>query len=275
MLIGIEIAAVVTSALSLGLIGGVLFWRSPRAAWLTLALAVAVQLPMCTLAFALVRVPAQEFVKKKMGDTAAFRFLTTFSAPLTEEPAKLWPLLIPFLRRFATKENFVRLGVALGLGFGVGEMWFLAEFLSWADPKTAALPWYQLGGFINERFMVCIMHGVFTVTALRYRGVRGIVAAMGLHYLGNFPIYLAAIFKERMPPGLTQTLLGLWVVLYFLAMLLLMSWYSAGNWQVGRMIFGDATCPECATVYPRPLFGLNLGPKRYERCPHCRRWHLL
>ena len=36
-----------------------------------------------------------------------------------------------------------------------------------------------------------------------------------------------------------------------------------------------AACPDCGTVYPRPLFGLNMGPKRYERCPNCRKWHLL
>ena len=27
-----------------------------------------------------------------------------------------------------------------------------------------------------------------------------------------------------------------------------------------------------AVVVP-PLVGLNLGPTRYERCPHCRHWH--
>ena len=34
-------------------------------------------------------------------------------------------------------------------------------------------------------------------------------------------------------------------------------------------------CPECGTEYPRPLLALNLGPVRYERCPACRKFHLV
>ena len=32
-------------------------------------------------------------------------------------------------------------------------------------------------------------------------------------------------------------------------------------------------CPECDKEYDAPLLGLNFGPTRYERCPHCQHWH--
>ncbi|MFN0054669.1 MAG: hypothetical protein ACKV0T_21055 [Planctomycetales bacterium] len=272
---GILIAAAVTSVLSLALVGGVLFYRSPRSTWWVLALAILVQLPMCAAAYYGVRVPLQEGVQKLVGEGDLFGFLTTFSAPLTEEPAKLWPLLIPLFRRFATNENRVRLAMALGLGFGLGEIWFLAHVIFTKDPQSAGLPWYQLGGFLNERFMVCLMHGVFTATALYVGGWRGFVGACVLHYLVNFPIYLGKIDAGGLGKETYQVLLSLWVAIYFIGMLALLAFMSAGNWQVGKMIFGEATCPDCQTVYPRPLLGLNLGPKRYERCPHCRKWHLL
>ncbi|MFN8539856.1 MAG: hypothetical protein U0232_20545 [Thermomicrobiales bacterium] len=83
--------------------------------------------------------------------------------PLTEEPAKLWPLLIPAFARRITRENAVRCAVALGLGFGIGEIGFIAQLI-YADGDFNALPWYNFSGFINERFMVCLIHGGFVTS---------------------------------------------------------------------------------------------------------------
>jgi hypothetical protein len=70
-----------------------------------------------------------------------------------------------------------------------------------------------------------------------------------------------------------QVLVSLWVQLYFIGGIALLAKFYYGRMAVGRFIYGRARCPECALVYDRPLFGLNFGPRRYERCPVCKRWH--
>lgn len=275
---GIYVAAIIATALALGIEGGVIWWRSKRPDRPLLLIAFAAALPMCALMFYLVRMPINDWLVGIMGkENSLYRFLTTFYAPLTEEPAKLWPLLIPWFRRRITKENAVIVAAALGLGFGVGEMWFLAEKISHV-PKIAALPWYQLTGFINERFMVCIMHGAFTAAALK--GLRSGRAAMGfagaglLHYFGNFPIYLASFDLGGLGKPAWTIILSAWVALYFGAMLVLIFWLAAGKGKPGRALFGRAKCPACGAVYDRPMFAFNLGAKRYEPCPACKKWHI-
>jgi len=39
--------------------------------------------------------------------------------------------------------------------------------------------------------------------------------------------------------------------------------------------FGGAVCPECGCPFPRHWWGLNLGGKKYDRCPHCGKWSLV
>lgn len=196
MIPGIIIAALVTTLVCLGVIGGVLFMSWPRPARRSLALILVLQLPMCALAYYGVRTPIRHLIETHVDPAApAYVLASTLYAPLTEEPAKLWLLLLPWFRRQVTPKTAVRLGMAIGLGFGVGELWFLAELLS-RKPEFAALPWYAFGGFFNERFMVCFCHGVFTTTALRafpHAPLRGFFGATGLHLIGNFPLALAAI----------------------------------------------------------------------------------
>jgi hypothetical protein len=271
---GTYIAAIITTVLSLALIGGFVGWRSPRNEWGLLALLLVLELPMSPLAYYGVRVPLDHAVWPRMPDVATHGFVKTFYAPVTEEPAKLWPLLIPFVGRRLSRENAVRVAMALGLGFGIGEIWFIAEILHREQPDIAALPFWQLGGFINERFMVCAIHGAFTAVAIRGRWF-GVPAAMALHFFGNFPIYLKAINAFGWGEKVWTPIVGMWVVAYFLAMLVVLCWLLAGNWELGRLLLGHATCPDCCTVYARPLFGINLGTKRYERCPACKKWHLL
>jgi hypothetical protein len=47
-------------------------------------------------------------------------------------------------------------------------------------------------------------------------------------------------------------------------------------WRYGKVpkaAHTHARCPECDTVYPRPVLVMNLPTKRYERCPNCQHWH--
>jgi RsiW-degrading membrane proteinase PrsW (M82 family) len=121
-----------------------------------------------------------------------FQWMISLYAPLTEEPAKLVPLLIPAIRRDTSPANFARYALAIGLGFAIGEMWFVADRIA-RVPAYASLPWYQFGGYVGERLMTCVFHSALVVVALWQLGRRfvvGVAGAMALHWLGNFPILL-------------------------------------------------------------------------------------
>jgi hypothetical protein len=155
----------------------------------------------------------------------------------------------------------------------------LAEQVS-RVPAYAGYPWFFFGGFISERFMVCVLHGAFTAAALVnvHRGVgrlaAGVLAAMGLHYLGNFPIYVASLDPWGWGKTTWQLALSGWVAVYFIFGLVFLGTLAYGRHGAGRLFFGRARCPECGAVYPRPMWGFNLVTKRYERCPVCNKWHL-
>lgn len=65
----------------------------------------------------------------------------------------------------------------------------------------------------------------------------------------------------------------IYVTLFTLAMFLFVNRLASGRIEAG--ILGEATCPDCGKVYPRPFFAANLLTRRYERCPHCRKFHLV
>lgn len=179
-----------------------------------------------------------------------------WEAPLSEELAKLWPLLLPFFRRQIHQKNAIRIALTLGLGFGLGEIWFVGYWVARHDPATANLPWYHLSGFIGERLMVCLMHGAFTTAVLRWwkHGLGwGILSGIGLHFLGNFPIFFKWINPGRFGrPNLGCDYLQLAGSLFNrdgpLDRLFLL-------WKLepGRFFFGEAHCPGCQVVYARPF----------------------
>ncbi|MGD8717749.1 MAG: hypothetical protein PVH29_02905 [Candidatus Zixiibacteriota bacterium] len=273
---GIYIAAAITTVFAVGVVAGVFLARRPRKEWRFLALAGVLTAPLSPLAFHLVRLPFDKILQGWLEAAPGFyHFLTTFYAPLTEEPAKLWPLLIPAFARRVNRGNAVWVAVALGLGFGVGEIWMLAERIA-IHPDYADLPFYLFTGFLGERTLVCIMHGAFTAAALvllRRRFFVGVLAAMGLHYVGNFPIYLGQLDPLGFGKTAWQVILSIWVLIYFFAMLALLARLAHGEFRLGQFCYGMAKCPECGHIYPRPLWALNLGKKRYERCPACKKWH--
>jgi hypothetical protein len=284
---GIFVAALVTTLFCLAAIGGVLFISSPRPARKTLALILVLHLPMCALAYYGVRVPVRQVIEMHVDPAApAYMLLGILYAPLTEEPAKLWLLLFPTFRRLVTPSSAIRLGMTIGLGFGVGELWFLADLLS-GDPEIAAQPWYTLGGFLNERFMVCLCHGVFTTTALRafpHAPVRGFLGAVGLHWIGNFPLGLAAIRLGGLSQETWKMILVIWVQVFFVAMVLLLIWYvkvalGLTVTQLLRRLAGRARCPGCGLEFERLgrfalVNGGSLFPRwNYERCPGCGKFH--
>jgi len=273
---GIYLTAVLTTSLAVVLFGTLIHKLRLPANERLLWLAVSLALPLQPLAFYFVRVPLDHWLVAHFGSTSAiYRWLVTFYAPLTEEPAKLIPLLIPAIRRDVRESNFVRYALAIGLGFAIGEMWFAAERVARA-PAFAALPFYQFGGYGTERLMTCVFHSAFVSVALwrlRNRFVLGLAGAMALHWLGNFPITLMAWNVGGLGKAVWAVIVQCWLGFYLLAALALLSYFAFGGLAVGRMLYGRRHCPECDRDYDGSIFALNFGLTRYERCPHCRRWH--
>ncbi len=123
--------------------------------------------------------------------------VSLFYAPLTEEPAK-W-LTARGAHRFGAQSRTIRssLALAAGAGFGVGEIWFLAHALI-NSPSYPELPFWMFGGFMLERLEVCFLHGVllippFYALANGRSFLLGGLVGMVMHFLLNFPIFLAQI----------------------------------------------------------------------------------
>jgi DNA-directed RNA polymerase subunit RPC12/RpoP len=273
----IYIAAIVTTALAVAIFGTLIRKLRLPANPRLLLLAALIVLPMEPLSFYLVRVPLDHWLTALLGSgSPTLRWLSTFYAPLTEEPAKLLPLLIPAIRRDTNAGNFARYALAIGLGFGIGEMWFIAQLIA-SNPKFAGVPFYFFGGYLSERLMVCVFHSAFVAVALwqlRKRFVLGEAGAMALHWLGNFPIFLLASNAFALGATFWGIALQVWILVYLVGALALLSYFVFGRVSPGRFMYGRRKCPECGAEYDASLFAANLGSRRYERCPRCRHWHL-
>ncbi len=268
-------------ALSLGLATfGVVLWRlTPREErWPVLGCLVAT-LPMCWVMFHGVRLPMDRWLIGTLGEGDTLSWIRTAYAPLTEEPAKLWPLALPWVSKSITRENVARFALALGLGFALGEMVTVANLIMVRKPEIAGMPWHQLGGFIQERLMTCAIHGGMTAIALvmwrrRSNFVLGLLMAMLAHYLVNFPISMGQWGWLGKSANVSQVVISLWVILCFFLALAGLALLHFGRSRLGTFLYGRAVCPGCGSVYDRTIWGLNMGTSlRYERCPRCRKWH--
>lgn len=273
------VALIISLLLGFASFGTILLRLTPREErWRVLACLVAT-LPMCWITFHLVRMPLDRWLTATLGKGDLLIWIRTAYAPLTEEPAKLWPLVLPFVRNAITRENVARFALALGLGFALGEMVTVAGLVTARKPEVAGLPWHQLGGFIQERLMTCAMHGGMTAIALalwrrRSSFALGLLLAMLAHYLANFPISMGQWGWLGKDTNVSTVVISLWVILCFFLSLAGLARLQFGPFRFGIWLYGRALCPGCDTVYDRTLWGLNMGTSlRYERCPHCRKWH--
>jgi hypothetical protein len=273
---GIYFTAVLTTTVAAAIFGTAIHkLRMPaneRILWLVAAL----MLPLQPLAFYCFRLPLDHWLAIQLGTkSVAYNWLTSLYAPLTEEPMKLVPLLIPAVRREINTTNFVRYALAIGVGFAIGEMWFVAHRVA-QTPALAALPFYQFGGYVVERLMVCVFHTAFVSVALwqfRRRFALGAVGAMLLHWVGNFPLLLMNWNTGSLGKTFWMVIIQCWLLVYFFAALALLSCFAFGRVVPGKFFYGRRHCPECGADYDAPLFGFNFGHARYERCPYCRHWH--
>lgn len=237
---------------------------------------------MPALAFYGVRQPLDAFIRTYMDpNSAGYIALRLWYAPFTEELAKLWPLLVPAVWRYIDHDRAPRAAYALGLGFGVGEIAFLAVIFG-MDPSAETNRWYHYMGFFSERLLVAPIHGFFVLASLcawrRWNWPAGLflgyLCAATLHWALNAPIYLK--YKGWLGgETLSGQLLMLWILAFFVATIAAFARTLSGRGTTaGGFIFGEADCTLCGAHYQRPFWGFNLGVKRYERCPSCKKWHM-
>lgn len=222
------------------------------------------------------RVPLDSWLAASLGSSnATYTSLKTLSAPLTEETAKLLPLLVPAIFRDIRSENFVRYALAIGAGFAVGEMWFVADQIAGLT-QIASLSFYQFGGFATERLMTCVFHSAFvsiSLWCLRGRIAFGFAGAVALHWLGNFPVFLMKWDVGGFGSTAWTILMQCFLLLYFFVAAGLLAVFTFGRFAPVRFFYGRRDCPECHGEYDPPLMAFNFGRSRYDRCPHCQRWH--
>jgi hypothetical protein len=288
---GLLTAAVVASLLGILVCGGFIAQVAQKRDYLLLLLLFLLALPLSAGTYFLVRLPIKGAVDARLAiDSPLNTAARLCYAPLTEEPAKLLPLLVlllPALGGRLTRENVVAVAMTLGVGFAVGEMWLIFFFLR-DTPELApggawaGKPWYEFhffGGYIGERLQTCFTHSGFMV--LSVWGLRrgpgwfalGLAGAMTLHFLGNFPIYLMNTDAFGWSKPVWQQLVGLWVALFTVFSLVLLGGMYFGPAALKKLFTAKVKCPACGELYKQPIFGLNAGMKRYERCPHCKKWH--
>ena len=196
--VGLFIAAAITTALVLVRLcdpAPAIGRRRP------MALAFLVALPLQPLMIYAVRLPIDGLLRTTFGISAGWvTIVSLFYAPLTEEPAKWLTAAVPKVRH-AIRRDPIFLALAAGAGFGLGEIWFLAHALI-KSPGYPDLPFWMFGGFLLERLAVCFLHGAllvppFYALAAGRSFLLGGLAGMVVHFLLNFPIYLASINAVR------------------------------------------------------------------------------
>ncbi|MGE5589129.1 MAG: PrsW family glutamic-type intramembrane protease [Bacillota bacterium] len=193
----IYVAALITLIIAGGLwltVFGLMAGRRGLLVWFTLA-----GLPMSAVVNLWVKGPLAVAVGNAAGVPAGqglatpiwFLVFLFLLAPVLEEAIKLVPLVpLAMRRRLAEPGAALWAGVYLGLGFGLGEVAYLAWGIA-RSPAYAGYPFWYFGGFFGERLLVVYLHAALTGLAAsgwtrgpgRALGTYGM--ALGLHALAN------------------------------------------------------------------------------------------
>jgi RsiW-degrading membrane proteinase PrsW (M82 family) len=113
-----------------------------------------------------------------------FLWLVLWVAPLVEEAAKLLPLVAPVIRESLGSPRIpLRIGLAAGSGFGLGEAWYLALGMS-RTPGYAAVQFSSMASYISERLIITLAHGAMTAVAVS--GFAGRPSPLGGYALAVF-----------------------------------------------------------------------------------------
>ena len=273
---GFLIAAIITALLTALIVGSIALRAAGPPRSLPL-IALASALPLHAASLYLLRLPLHGVLKEQLSPDVLF-WVGGLYAPLLEEPAKWLVLILPFIVRRLTPQNAIGVALAVGLGFGLGEIGTLTVRTLIAAPETTHLPFYIYTGFLVERLLVCFLHGaMIALVALRLAEGRPVWPAMllglMLHYLVNLPIALMQIEAFGIGRDVWLSLAMPWLIVMTLGLAV----YLAAQVQrtSGRALLGEATCGACGTPFERSLLAFNVGPWKLQRCPHCGRWQLV
>lgn len=194
--------------------------RDPKRYAYLLPLAI-VALPGSFLIYYLVRMPLDKFIANLLAADETIPmgyyllFLLCFTA-LAEEMIKVLPAFIPGMRRKINADNYLWIGMIVGLSFGLGETWLLAGSLG-SNPYYANVQWYQLNGFIIERIVSCLGHGIFSALVisgiLERKVIKYLLYGIGLHMLTNMPVILLQGGVLNMPRSLFEPVLLVYMIL--------------------------------------------------------------
>lgn len=143
--------------------------------------------------------------KRPILETLLRRFHLTYNRPdwpwwfavlgllvvgVCEEGIKATPAIFPSVRdAIRSRGSAVPMAATIGLGFALGEIWYVAWRIYQTDPATARLPFYMLGGFIAERIFTIVLHSFLILPSLHgllvgwRRFFLGLAAGMLLHAL--------------------------------------------------------------------------------------------
>lgn len=126
-----------------------------------------------------------------------FAALVLLIVGVCEEGLKALPALVPSVREsIRSRASAAPMALTIGLGFALGEIWYVAYGIYQHDPTVARMPFYMLGGFVGERLYTIVGHSFFILLALRgllpgkHHFVFGLAAAMASHALADLPALL-------------------------------------------------------------------------------------
>jgi uncharacterized membrane protein YhfC len=191
--VGIFVVAAISTALGIWAFGTLLrqFAKVNRELLVIFGFA----LPLSPIVNTLVKRPIFNYFRSVWGLRASpslwpwwFAVVALGVVGVSEESIKLLPLTWrPARARAAERSGVAMLAMAIGLGFGIGEAWFLGWRIYRTQPQIARLPFYMLAGFVAERLLAMAIHSILVslpvsgILLNRGRFTQRLMLAMGLH----------------------------------------------------------------------------------------------
>jgi len=228
--------------------------------------AVLLTLPLSPFAYYGLHLPLDNMIRVVISsESSVYKFVKIGYGPIIKESIKLVPLFLPLIRRRISSKNFVAFGMALGLGFGIGEIWLIA-FQTNHVLANFMLPFgYVLLGFIAERLMFCFLHGAFTSLVLFHwsrRWAIGLGKAIGLHILAVLPLHLSQMNILDISPRAWRSILPMYLVFFFICMIFMLIYLRSGAKGIHEIFMrADINCTNCGKPYKRSFWMTNVSKR--------------
>jgi len=231
---GLLISAGVETAIALSALGYLLFRSQNRRA---AALAFVIALPMSPLAFYTVEYAARAIRWSLMVADGWFvpGVVILFAAP-AQEPAKWLAAAVPMVRR-AIRSQPVTMALVVGLGFSIGEAWFVTLTFVWMFSGSGYTdPWdpWRFSGFVIDWLGLSFLHGAFVAlpfAAFARSGsfllfLLGGLAGMTLHFFLSYPSQLLRFDFFGLGNVWALVLVWCWMTGFVVACALMLWWLA-------------------------------------------------